>query len=84
MSDTSHQKGTFNNGAEPFRFFQKAKVLDDAPCVKKSHQWSDYNRAGHIRMLMGIEDTSTVNPEKGRAGKRKIKYCRPSERHVNR
>ena len=41
----------------------------------KSCQWEDATRAGHRRIIMGVEDASPTNTKKGDSDKRKIKYA---------
>ena len=73
--DTKNRRRTPNNRAEPLRFFQKAKVLDDTPCKTKKppmgrcqpHQKASVN-------YMGGEAASPTNPERGRSGKLKTSY----------
>ena len=61
-------------GREPTR---ESRALNNYDClitqvVKKKHQWSDSNRYGHSRTLGGSVCLAN-NPEKGHAGKLKIK-----------
>ena len=51
--------------------------------TSKTPTRADANRASHGRKRKGGESASPTNPERGRAGKRKGKKFRPSERSDN-
>ena len=42
MLDTNNQRGTLNNGADPYIFPQNARVLDNTYYLK-THKWAYAN-----------------------------------------
>ena len=54
--------------------FPKGQGGGNSPCKnKQSHNWSDFNWDVHRRINVVVEAASPINPEKGRAIKRKTK-----------